>query len=485
MLPVYLKELKKYSFSDLLNLSQLSAKDLGSFLSKAIEAGIVKKKVKKSTSFFLSDIFDFDEYVSDEADVGTVYSFQYVGILHYHGKLIIVYPKYFSKIPSIASIKQILAIISKYRNNIHSLVRIKGGTVDSGCISSLSLYLFLLSDFQQHGAYSTTDVRIIENGDGFILWDKTINEKSPYFQNNKPIYVDFYARQHIDDDNNFFTLLHQSVVASCSKALEKVGVLELFGLTPCYPSEEEIDSFGDSEYIQYRLQCELSEQFGSRNRMILHTIMAYIGKHSKEEYESNDKLDLYGTTSFHQLWEQVCASVFDNELNTPLKNNRLLSSSDPRTLLEIIEKPIWAAYNSDRTIAYRHEARETLTPDLAKLFKTESGIVLAIFDAKYYCIQIREDKLDNHPGVGDVTKQHLYQLAYRDLLLKEGISYITNSFLLPSETNDLTCMGETSMRMLTNIGLEPIRLYMIPASYVFEKYLKNEKLGLSFFNMEG
>lgn len=483
MLPVYLKELAKYSFSDLLHLLQLSAKDLRSFISKAIGAGIVKKNAKKTTSFLSAGITDFGEYESDEEEVDTAYSFQYVGILHYHGKLIVVYPKYFSKTPSLASIKQILAVISKYRNNLQSYLRIKGGADESGCISSLSLYLFLLLDFQQHGAYSSTDVRIIENVDGLILWDKTINEKNPYFQNNKPIYVDYYARQHIDDDNNFFTLLHQSVVSSCSKVLEKAGVLELFGLTPCYPSEEEIDSFGDSEYIQYRLQCELSEQFGSRNRMILHTIIAYIGKHFKEEYESNEKLDLYGTTSFHQLWEQVCASVFDNELNIPLKNNRLLCSSDTRTLLEIIEKPVWAAYSSDRTIAYQHEARETLTPDLAKLYSTESGIVLAIFDAKYYCIQLRENKLDNHPGVGDVTKQHLYQLAYNDLLLKEGISRITNSFLLPSESNDLICMGEASMRMLTGIGMEPISLYMVPAGYVFEKYLKCEKLELSFFNI--
>lgn len=482
MLPVYLKELAKYTFSDLLHLLGLSANALSSFLTKSIAAGILKKKLKKAAYNISSEIADFDEYTPDETEVDAIYSFQYVGILHFHGKLIIVYPKYFSKLPSVASIKQILAIISNYRNNLHSHLRIKGGTVDSGCVSSLSLYLFLLSDFQQHGAYNSTDVRIIENGDGFILWDKTINEKTPYFQNNKPIYVDYYARQHIDDDNNFFTLLHQSVVACCSKILDKLGVLELFGLTPCYPSEEEIDSFGDSEYILHRLQCELSEQFGSRNRMILHTLMAYIDNHFREEYETDDKLDLYGTTSFHQLWEHVCASVFDNELNVPLKNNRLICSSDTRTLLEIIEKPIWAAYSSNRTIAYQHEARETLTPDLAKFFSMESGIVLAIFDAKYYCIQLRENKLDDHPGVGDVTKQHLYQLAYRDLVLKEGISRITNSFLLPSEENDLTCMGEASMRMLTDIGMEPISLYLVPAGYVFEKYLKNEKLELTFFN---
>ena len=179
MLPVYLKELAKYSFADLIRLLKLSMKDLGSFLSKTMEAGIVKKKVNKSTSSFSPEITDFDEHTSYVSEDDIVYSFQYVGILHYHGNLIIVYPKYFSKIPSITSIKQILAIISKYRNNIHSHVRIKGGTVDSGFVSSLSLYLFLLSDYQQHGAYSSTDVRIIENGDGLILWDRTINEKNP------------------------------------------------------------------------------------------------------------------------------------------------------------------------------------------------------------------------------------------------------------------------------------------------------------------
>lgn len=40
-----------------------------------------------------------------------------------------------------------------------------------------------------------------------------------------------------------------------------------------------------------------------------------------------------------------------------------------------------------------------------------------IFDEKYYLIQLEKGRvLHGNPGIGDVTKQYLYQLAYKKFI---------------------------------------------------------------------
>lgn len=67
-------------------------------------------------------------------------------------------------------------------------------------------------------------------------------------------------------------------------------------------------------------------------------------------------------------------------------------------------------------------------------------IDFGIYDAKYYCIdyQFMETKqvLAEQPGVGDVTKQYLYQLAFDDFIVKQGYRYVQNMFFCPDEIGD-------------------------------------------------
>ena len=41
-----------------------------------------------------------------------------------------------------------------------------------------------------------------------------------------------------------------------------------------------------------------------------------------------------------------------------------------------------------------------------------------LYDAKYYKIHLNESGVSRQPGVGDVTKQYLYELAYKELAKK-------------------------------------------------------------------
>ncbi len=78
---------------------------------------------------------------------------------------------------------------------------------------------------------------------------------------------------------------------------------------------------------------------------------------------------------------------------------------------------------------------ETLKPDLVCIYPVDDeqkDYCFGIYDAKYYCIdyQVKDNKakISGQPGVGDVTKQYLYQLAFDDFIVKQGYRYVQNMF---------------------------------------------------------
>ena len=53
-----------------------------------------------------------------------------------------------------------------------------------------------------------------------------------------------------------------------------------------------------------------------------------------------------------------------------------------------------------------------------------------IFDAKYYLIQLEHDEeLRGQPGISDIVKQYLYQLAYKEFTDLHNITHVKNCFL--------------------------------------------------------
>ena len=153
--------------------------------------------------------------------------------------------------------------------------------------------------------------------------------------------------------------------------------------------------------------------------------------------EENDGISMFGTTAYHAVWEKVCAAVFDNKLNTTLSQLKMsvplaseFKDRSSETLINIIEKPKWKGIDMVEV-----DASDTLIPDLINIPQINGLDHFLIFDAKYYNIQLEKGKsLRGNPGVGDVTKQYLYQLAYKDFIKAHDISVVKNCFLMPTES---------------------------------------------------
>ena len=269
--------------------------------------------------------------------------------------------------------------------------------------------------------------------------------------------------------------MHECILTKASKELKEAYLLDLFDITEIDLTDEELDAFGDKEYILYRLENELSIQFNTRNQLVLKTLYAYI-EQSGNLYD-NDCLSLFGTNSFNMVWESVCSDIMDNQLEKQLGSLHLpiplVSGYDPFTkLIDLIEKPLWTATGKT--------AKDTLIPDLVTISEDK----FIIFDAKYYNADLEPGITPKgQPGIESITKQYLYQLAYKQFIIDHKFSEVKNCFLLPTEKDWVENRGEAVLKMLSNLGLQDIKIRFLPASLAYCLYLDGKKMNMGILDL--
>ena len=431
-------------------------------------------------------MLDTDVEITDDVGEsnGCFYVFTYVGVLTVGNRVIKCYPKYITQeeAPQ-AEMKQVIRVMRRYGSK-EQIVNLNNGDGQSSSFNLLAVMLFILEDYHQYGAYVNYEDIVEVNGEGPILWRQTIDNSFALISNNRPYYVDTYTYRSVDDDQDFFHRLHRCIVTECSRQLQDAGLIDLFELVEVDVSDETLDEFGDEEYILYRLQLELGGQFNTHKQIVLKTLYTYIAHH--RTLAESEGISMYGTNCFNLVWEDVCAEVFNNKLKTQLRHiplpHGLAPGYDPRTqLINVIEKPKWQGRDADST-TFVKTADETLRPDLINIYEKDGKYTFAIFDAKYYCIQLERGKpLAGQPGVGDVTKQYLYQLAYQNFISQNQIDNVKNCFLLPTELTDVVNLGIASLFMLSSLGLADIQIRLLPAAKLYDLYHKT--LDVSILNL--
>lgn len=472
MISSYVIEKQRYTQKELCAILDLSEERLVPLIRMLKRYGILRTVRKSDYKTDLTEISEDDIVISD-VEIGDdehQYVFTYVGIIDIFGIIIKCYPKYLlNEKDPVYKLKQIVKVIEKY-NSKEQIVRMYNETDESKAFNLLAVFLFLLDDYFENGVYNDTEEIIESNGSGEILWDKTINETFTLISKNRPFYPNLQTKKRINDDFDYFKRLHEFVLTTASKELEEAALLDIFGINSVDLSDEDLDDFGDKEYILYRIEKELNIQFNTRKQLVLKTIYAYINQSGS--LLDTDSISLFGTNSFNLVWEDVCKVIYDNQLDTPLSALKLpkpLKSSyaGNSKLIEIIEKPFWSAAGKD--------ANDTLIPDLVSIHGNE----FIIFDAKYYCPTLEEGKVPmGQPGIESITKQYLYQLAYKDFIKDQGFVSVKNCFLLPTNKDEVEAKGEASMKMLSQLGLQNIEIRFIPAEEAYEHYLTGRKMDI-------
>lgn len=455
----------------------------------------LNKLNEKETDYLITDD------ISTNSDIG--YVLNYVGFAYTEDCLIKCYPKYAlleneeNENDFENHFKTILKVIRKF-NAKEQQIFLYNGQDDSLDFNKLVVALYLLDDYYQNGTYSNIQTIIETNGDGEIDWDKTINETFAIIKNKTPYYVELQTINTQSNEFDYFKMLHECILTICSKELEKAGILDLFDFSPVELTGMNLEEFGDTEYIKYRLEKEIQNQFVTRKQTLLKTIYTYISETRTNEV--NNSVSLFGTNAFNLIWEKVCGEVFENQLNKKFKdfkNEGLISEyplnpnynpEEPKSepllmrgndkLIDLIEKSKWKI-NGDIL-----KTQDTLIPDIISIENENNAFI--ILDAKYYYIEKDDSKkfIYHQPGIQDVVKQFAYNNAYHDFIFDCQFEKVGNAFLIPEKThkyneNAINIIGEVTLNLMQGYSFEPlapIQVIELNPDYLFNHYLQNKKL---------
>ena len=465
-----MQELKPYSFFDLQNEFHTSEEELKNILKSLSLMNIVKKLSKDVSKVELEELLETDslEKLNTELE-GNMYVFKYVGMLAIGNVCLLIYPKYAvsylnDSINNFQKLKQLISVIRKYQSKVQKIGF--NSQVDVDNFNLLSIALELIYSYYDHGLYSNDKQIIEQNGFGEILWEKTINESTAYFSKGLPIYLDTFTVNQENNEQDYFRRLHAFILSEVCEKLK--DILRILDIDTINISSEKREHFGNSEYISYRINQELSSQFVTFKQNILNLLKKYIEEDSGKNSSTN--ISFVGTNSFNLVWEDVCSEVMDDCINKSIKELGLGYSKNPKQsalLSDIIAKPKWK-HNISGNI---HVANKTLIPDIV----TIHGNKLSIYDAKYYKIKLDDKGVDKQPGVGDITKQYLYELAYKDFAKENNLVIDSNAFLMPTDGKEEKKVGTASMDIFYGLGdirLHDIDVILKPCEEMYKAYLE-------------
>lgn len=477
MISVFLREQKRYSQKELLEIFDCSEEQLDLIISKLKEFGILKIVRKSSPQLNMSDLVDECVEIIPVEAIGKdyYYVFLFVGILIVASRIIKCYPKYLCNVDNpIKELQVVCKVIEKYSSKEQIIYMLNDYTRNSS-FNLLAVLLFLMHDYFENGIYNNSKNIFEINGSGEVFWDKTINETFSILSNNRPYYIEIQTKKRVNNDFDYFKRLHECILTLISKELMEADLLSLFELTPIELTDECLTEFGDRDYILYRLENELNIQFNTRKQLVLKGIYSYIKHGGQLDYR--DGFSFFGTNSFNLVWECVCSEILNNQLNMTLGQLRLPITLNKEynlqtKLINLIEKPFWSIINE--------EAKDTFTPDLITICNNQ----FYIFDAKYYTPNFKPGELPKgQPGIESISKQYLYQLAYKKFIDAHGFEGVKNCFLLPTEEDTIIDLGEVSMKMFSNLGLENIKVRCIPANIAYDYYLLGKKLDINMLKL--
>ena len=481
----FVREQQRYSKNQLRSRFSFDDEGVEKFIKNLKSYGILKTVANSGEQKELTDLVDEDVQVLEETagNDDCLYVFTYVGVVTMGNRVIKSYPKYIlSDDEPFAQMRQVVKVLERYNHSEEQIINLFNGDGDNRSFNILAVILYLLNDYFENGIYSNTEDVLEVNGEGDIMWGRTIDDGLAIIEDDRPYYMELITRRTIEDEMDYFKRLHECVLTDCSLQLHEAGLEDLFEIETVTLSEAALEDFGDQEYILGRIMQELNIQYNTHRQILLKTIYTYVSQ-DRRMFEENQGISMFGTTVFHAVWEKACADVFGNKLNMNIGQIQmsvpLAAGYDEKwKLIDLIEKPKW--FGADVV----QEARESLIPDLISINQYDGRDWFIIFDAKYYLLQLEKGQmLRGNPGVGDITKQYLYELAYKKFIADHNIAVVKNCFLMPTEGKAIVIKGVAKLEMLSAIGLEDIQIRQIPADMLFAHYLSRKRIDIQMLQL--
>ena len=455
----------QYTFSQIDEKLGLNSESKTTEILKNLKsAGLIKVYKKGEKTFDLERLSEQEVTTSEiYKDSGYFYLFNYVGFAYTNDCIVKCYPKYieddFETKELESHFKLVLKALRKYKDTKYNEFSIFDQS-DSSAFNKLEIQIYLLQDYFEKGIYTNQKQIIETNGEGEIDWDRTINGTLAIIKNSKPYYVELQTINNQTNENDFFKLLHECIISECSCELGRdgAGILELFDMDEVYLSSSTLEDFGDAEYIKYRLENEIKNQFVTKKQNLLKVLYYYVS--NKQVSSADSDFSYFGTNAFNKVWESACSAIFEDVKDT---------------YKPLIEKAKW--YFIPETKPRIPEL--TLQPDTISVIDHD----FYILDSKYYFIEHEKDnELSGQPGIPDIIKQFAYHKAFYNYLLDTHFENVSNSFLVPQRTSNwekeenFSLQGYVDVNLMQDYYMDrlaPIQLVELNPAFVFENYITN------------
>ena len=395
------KEQHSYRLDELSARLECDLHKARNILKRLILAGVAKPaKAEKQSNW--RDNALHEEFLSDDIGQDTRFTFTYVGVIEIEGYAIKCYPKFIKKeSPDPRDLRPILLAVERYNADLNTGLSTATDEASSRMPNKLAFAMKLVRDYFIYGLYTNQRDELTLQGQGEIDWENTINTTMPVIKNSRPYYFEYYTNDTRLDDEDYITRLHACIITECSNHLKTSELDKIFCLETPAPYQGGRSDFGTDDYICQRLRKELNVQFVSQKQKILRNLLDWVENTSLATDASEIKL--FGTSSFHTLWEVMCADVFESQYHDRLDSLGITLHEDFNvndTLADLIAKPKWQA----TTGGPPHEADMTLRPDFIRIVTHNGQRYFVILDAKYYDVVLDEARVVGQPGVEDVSK---------------------------------------------------------------------------------
>lgn len=404
------------------------------------------------------------------------YQFRFVGIVIACGHPIVCYPKYIRSTDRPKDqMRQTLEVIRKLGQEGKLLDQQGDGTHED----QLSLTIRLLWLYDEYGIYSNYEETRILNGMGVIDWQRTIDSVTPVISNGVPVYLDLWTRKTRRDEYDLIMRLHRAILSEASRFLDDYGLADLLSIETVELTDESPSDLGETEYLKWLIDRERARQYVTWKQDLLELMRLYLSDKGAEA-ENGEPLRL-GTTSYYHAWELACKEAFGDLLelklqdlpHIKLKGKWAKKKYEDKTLLQIMPKSLWERPGD------RRRAAGYLIPDTITFAESNGRLLFCIYDAKYYVPILNKDgNIQRQPGVESITKQFLYQSAYKGFIKRHDFDTVVNAFLVPSEKKNPELLASTTypgvMKEATSACKKfssHINMWAIPASEIFECYL--------------
>lgn len=434
---------------------------------------------------------DIEEMLELAPDGTTMYAFNFCGVVYVEDLLIRCYPKYIRKGEAESeqfelSFRKAMRAVRRYHE--HREQHIYSVRRGERYGNLLGIIRALLEDYAHHGLYRTKRHEYEVNGEGETDWQRTLERYQPVFVRAegrlKPVYMERDTDRVRTDEGNFFRQVHMAVLNACSQIIRDMSLADLFPVRGIRFPSVKLSNLGSRRHILRRLHREYERQYAETRRQILALLIIFIERRGDERRDR--PLTFFGTNAMNLVWEKALAEVLDNQLDEkigsiaalPQELRRSYKDRDKK-LIEIIGKPQWFLYNSRKAAE-----TATLIPDTIAIH--EDGFV--IYDAKYYVPDIRRKgdgfSIARQPALESVTKQYLYQMAYKDFLEHFGLAdKVQNVFVIPHEhqphdkaEGSFSQFGEVDFTILSQYTGARVKAYYADADDVWQAYADGEKL---------